>query len=145
MATEQSEDDPKPVNPNTHESPTVAGEKRRSTYEENGTGDVNLSKHFTASSAEDASSRTTHDVEGTPGERTPTMINDLGELILPTQTRKEVGESTNSLTPAQKYHLLKRHNKPSSSYVFLTKYMHGCNRSFKHAWLQRWTPVAGLQ
>ena len=73
--------DPKTVNPNTHESPTVAGEKRRSTSEENGTGDVNLSKHFTASSAEDASSRTTHDVEGTPGERTPTMINDLGELI----------------------------------------------------------------
>ena len=140
MATEQSENDPKPVNPNTHESPTVAGEKRRSTSEENGIGDVNLSKHFTASSAEDASSRTTHDVEGTPGERTPTMINDLGELILPTQTRKEVGESTNSLTPAQKYHLLKRHNKPSSSYVFPTKYMHGCNRSFKHAWLQRWTP-----
>ena len=57
-----------------HTNPSVAGETMRSTSEENDTGGVTQSTHFTASSAEDASSRTTHDVEGTPGERTPTMI-----------------------------------------------------------------------
>ena len=100
----------------------------RNTSEENDTGGVSLSTHFTTSSAEDASSRTTHDVEGTPGERTPTMIMIQANSFC-LQTRKEVGKSINCLTLGQKYHV-----------TFPTKYMHGCNRPFKHAWLQRWTP-----
>ena len=36
--------------------------------------------------------------------------------------------------------MVKNYNKPSSSYVFMVKYMHGCNRALKHAWLQCWTP-----
>ena len=40
------------------------------------------------------------------------------------------------MSKGQRYHLLKNHDKPSSSYIYPTHYLGGCNRAFKHSWFE---------
>ena len=38
----------------------------------------------------------------------------------------------------QKYHLLKKHQKPSSRHIFPTQFLEGCNRAFKPKWFDEY-------
>lgn len=40
----------------------------------------------------------------------------------------------NALSDAQKYHLLKHHDKPSDSFIFPVTHVGGCNRAFRREW-----------
>ena len=49
----------------------------------------------------------------------------------------KIESAIKSLTPGQKYHLLKHQFKPDATFVFPTTEMSGFNRSFQYAWLKR--------
>ena len=68
-----------------------------------------------------------------------TLITDIGAIITATMSTTEVQSAIDEMSPAQKYHLLMNHNRPSLDYIFPVVYMNRCNRSFKYHWLQQYS------
>ena len=60
-----------------------------------------------------------------------TSANDVGSIVKPTMSPRDIDTAIQLLSTGERYTLLKHHNKPSSSYVFPTTYLGGCNRSFQ--------------
>lgn len=62
--------------------------------------------------------------------------SDIGCFVKPTMSPRDIEKAIQQLSTGEKYTLLKHHKKPSHSYVFPTRYVGGCNRSFKMNWLE---------
>ena len=95
-----------------------------------------------------STSRTAADVEveeSVPAPKRPKvhddsdveLIDDIEKLIKANMDVSEIESAIKSLTPGQKYHLLKHYFKPDATFVFPTTEMSGFNRSFQYAWLKR--------
>ena len=62
------------------------------------------------------------------------LKSDIGFFIQTTTTVNEIIKTVQVMSDGQKYRLLKKHEKPSSSYLFPTQFLGGCNRAFKPKW-----------
>ena len=69
------------------------------------------------------------------------LIGDLGFFIQATKSLEEISESVCRMSDAQKYHLLRNHDRPSKHFIFFnsiqfSQFIGGCNRAFKYEWLE---------
>lgn len=62
------------------------------------------------------------------------MKDDIGWFITASMSASEVEATITGMSPQQKYHLLKHHFEPPSSYVFPSSKEGGCYRQFKSEW-----------
>ena len=67
---------------------------------------------------------------------TELFCDDIGEIFINTESPAKFTEAVHSLTAAQKYSLLTKHKMPHKNQIFPTKYIGGCNRSFRYVWLE---------
>ena len=63
------------------------------------------------------------------------LYTDIGDVYATCSTTEDFCKAVSSLSPAQKYHLLKNHKKPKETQSFPTTFIGGCNRSFHPKWL----------
>lgn len=79
-------------------------------------------------------SRSTVDSECASNQAEQLLV-DIGEIYCTCPTSESFCERIQTLTSAQKYHLLKHHKRPKEGYSFPTIFIGGCNRSFRPKWL----------
>ena len=65
---------------------------------------------------------------------------DIGKLIAACNTDAELFRRINAMSKSDKYAYLRRHSTPPSDFNFPKTFTGGCNRSFRHDWLDqhRW-------
>lgn len=62
--------------------------------------------------------------------------SDIGYFIQATKSVEDITRELRAMSEGQRYHLLKNHDKPSSSFIYPTQQLGGCHRSFKHSWFK---------
>ena len=60
---------------------------------------------------------------------------DIGAVYAHSSSHEEFCQEIQSLSPGEKYTLLKQHSVPSGQFAFPNTFTGGCNRSFRHVWL----------
>ena len=65
-------------------------------------------------------------------------VLDLGCIIEPSMTTKEICDAIDKMDNGQKYKVLMEHFKPDVSFNFPKTFNSGCNRSFQYRWLEKY-------
>ena len=67
---------------------------------------------------------------------TERFCDDIGEIFVNTGSPTKFTATMQSLIAAQKYSLPTKHKMPRKDQIFPTKYIGGCNCSFRYIWLE---------